>query len=75
MRTNSVEIKAVDFRYEYITSSWENTIFLETENNRISNRLETIEIDGESYELKKVRRDSQGQLPPGILHERLIDHP
>jgi len=69
--SNDQEIKAVDYTWNYITSRWGNTIILNTRNNRVSDRLSTLQIEGESYYLKNVEA-ARIQFNCGYLFDRLI---
>jgi hypothetical protein len=73
LQVNSTEIKALNFRYQLVTSKWENTIIYETEDNRISNRLETIEIDGTGYSLHQSELVAPSEIPRGYLYSKLIE--
>ena len=69
---NSLEIKVVDYKWEYVVVPWKDTVLLETSDGRIGGRLEEIQIEGDIYKLKEIETDPGAQYPEGILHDFLI---
>ncbi|MGB2896775.1 MAG: hypothetical protein WBB65_11505 [Anaerolineales bacterium] len=69
---NSLEIKAVDYKWEYVVVPWKDAVILETDNSRIVRRLESVELDGATYELKKPETDQTTKFPKGYLYDVLI---
>jgi len=69
---NSNELKAVDFQWEYVITAWDRTVILETTGNRVSRRLESIELDGESYSLKSLNPIQQ-TLKENTLYYYLLE--
>jgi len=69
---NSLEIKAVDFKWEYVVVPWNDTVILETSKGRVVRRLEELQIDGEPYILKRIEIDPIVQYPEGILYAYLV---
>jgi hypothetical protein len=69
---NSHEIKAVDYKWEYVIVPWNDTVILETSEGRVISRLEEIRIDGDIYMLKEIKTDPSAQYPEGILYRYLI---
>ena len=60
---NSIEIKALDFMWEYVVVPWDDVILLETEEGAVSNRLETVQLNGVEYPLNMYERDGSLTLP------------
>ena len=69
---NSDEIKAVDYKWEYVVVPWKNAVILETDDGRIIRRLESVELDGATYDLKKPEYDQTAKFPQGYLYDDLI---
>jgi hypothetical protein len=69
---NSLEIKAVDYKWEYIVVPWKDTVILETSGGRVVSRLEEFQIDGDIYKLKQIETGPSVQYPEGILYKYLI---
>jgi vacuolar-type H+-ATPase subunit I/STV1 len=69
---NSLEIKAVDYKWEYVVVPWNDTVILETSEGRVVNRLEEFQIDGDIYKLKEIETDPRVRYPEGILYKYLI---
>ncbi|MFA9404810.1 MAG: hypothetical protein ACERKX_03245 [Anaerolineales bacterium] len=69
---NSREIKAIDFKWEYVVSPWENVILLETEDGRVVNRVETITIDGVEYAIKPFDGGFPVAYTEGFIYKDLI---
>jgi hypothetical protein len=70
---NSLEIKAVDYQWEYVVVPWKDTVLLETSGGRVVNRLEKIQIDGDTYILKRVETGPSVPYPEGVLYDYLIN--
>ena len=68
---NDLEIKAVDYTWNYITSPWADTVILTTQDNRAANRLSTIQIEGENFSLKDDEA-ARVQFGCGYLFHSLI---
>lgn len=68
---NSDEIKAVDFKWEYVVVPWKDAVILETDDGRIVRRLESVELDGATYDLKKTENDQAAKFPKGYLYDVL----
>jgi hypothetical protein len=73
VQANSLEIKALNFRYELVTSRWEDTIIYETKNNQISNRLWSIDLGGKIYQLKQSDLSTDSGARPGVLHDEFVE--
>ena len=73
LQVNSAEIKALNYRYQLVTSKWDNTIIFETKGNRISNRLRTIEIGGTEYSLNQSELAAPPDFHRGFLYPILIE--
>ena len=69
---NSLEIKAVDFSWEYVVVPWKDTVILETSEGRVVSRLEECQIDGDIYKLKEIETGPGVLYPEGILYRYLI---
>jgi hypothetical protein len=69
---NSREIKAIDFKWEYVVAPWENVILLETEDGRVVNRVETITIDGVEYAIKPYDVGLSAGYTEGFIYKDLI---
>ena len=69
---NSREIKAIDFKWEYVVAPWENVILLETEDGRVVNRVETITIDGVEYAIKPFDVGFPAIYTDGFIYKDLI---
>jgi len=69
---NSHEIKAVDYKWEYVIVPWNDTVILETSEGRVVSRLEELQIDGAIYKLKEIETNPGVQYPEGILYQYLI---
>ena len=69
---NSDEIKAVDYKWEYVVVPWKDAVILETDDGRIVRRLESVELDGATYDLKKPENDQTAKFPKGYLYDALI---
>jgi len=69
---NSLEIKVVDYKWEYVVVPWNETVILETSEGRVVNRLEEFQIDGDIYKLREIETDPSVQYLEGILYRYLI---
>lgn len=69
---NSSEIKAVDYKWEYVVVPWKDAVILETDDGRIVRRLESVELDGATYDLKKPENDQTTKFPKGYLYDVLL---
>jgi hypothetical protein len=69
---NSREIKAIDFKWEYVVAPWGNVILLETEDGRVVNRVETITIDGVEYAIKPFDVGLPADYTEGFIYKDLI---
>ena len=69
---NSREIKAIDFKWEYVVAPWGNVILLETEDGRVVNRVETITIDGVEYAIKPFDGGLPAGYTEGFIYKDLI---
>ena len=69
---NSLEIKAVDYSWEYVVVPWQDTVILETSEGRVVNRLEEFQINGDIYKLKEIETYPRVHYPEGILYRYLI---
>ena len=69
---NSLEIKAVDYKWEYVIVPWNETVILETSEGRVVNRLEEFQIEGDIYKLQEIDPDPGVQYSEGILYRYLI---
>ena len=70
---NSLEIKVVDYQWEYVVVPWKDTVLLETSGGRVVSRLENIQIDGDTYILKRVETGPSVPYTEGVLYDYLID--
>jgi hypothetical protein len=70
---NSIEIKALDYMWEYVVVSWDDVILLETEGGLVSNRLETLQLDGVDYSLNRYERDGSLTLPKTRLYPYFVN--
>ena len=69
---NSLEIKAVDYKWEYVVVPWNDTVILETSEGRVVSRLEEFQIDGDVYKLKEIETGSRVRFLEGVLYDDLI---
>jgi len=69
---NSLEIKVVDYQWEYVVVPWKDTVLLETSGGRVVSRLEEIQIDGDTYKIKRFEPDTSVRYPEGVLYDYLI---
>ncbi len=69
---NSLEIKVIDYKWEYIVVPWKDTVILETSGGRVVRRLEEFQIDGDIYKLKEIETDPRVRYPEGILDKYLV---
>lgn len=68
--TNRMELKAVDFKWEYVVVPWQKAIVLETRDGRVLQRLAELELGDDQHDLKP--EDAGQQYPQGYLHGQLI---
>jgi hypothetical protein len=73
LQVNGQEIKAVDFSWTLVTSPWDKTVILTTENNKVSGRIETLEYEGVIYALKVISQESREPLACGYIYDWLIE--
>jgi hypothetical protein len=69
---NSTEIKAVDFKWEYVIVPWQDVVILETAGNEAVRRLDEVELGGETYRLRKASGDKRPSFGQGFLYGELI---
>lgn len=73
--TNTSEIKAVDYRYEYVVVPWANTVVVETAAETVSNRLSSVVLMGVRYPLKELSTSAPITRSTGVLPTALISGP
>jgi hypothetical protein len=70
--TNPYEVKAVDFRWEYVVVPWSNSVILETQAGQAVSRLEELELGGGLHQLKPTEPVGRERFPRGFLYRELI---
>lgn len=68
--TNPIELKAVDFQWEYVVVPWQRAIVLETRDGQVVQRLENLELEGAQHDLKPARAGQP--YARGFLYDQLI---
>lgn len=70
--TNDLELKAVDFKWDYVVVPWQKTIVLETQEGQVVQRLEVLELADEQHDLKL--EDGAQSYSQGLLYRQLIEN-
>lgn len=71
--TNPIELKVLNFEWEYVVTSWERTIILETEGGQVSGLLDTLELQDTRHRLRPRSNAVAGGIKPGPLYSELIN--
>jgi hypothetical protein len=70
--TNSYEIKAVDFTWEYVVVPWIRAVVVETHAGAVVNRLQDLTLQAERHLLKPLPALESSSPQKGLLFEELI---
>ena len=71
--SNTFEIKAVDYAWEYVVVPWENVILLETEDGEVIRRSDHVQLGDRTYPIDALDQVDTARSIPGFLYTRLIE--
>ena len=69
---NPLEIKAVDYQWEYVVVPWEDTTLLATSDGRAVERIAEVEFRHNRFELSVPVGSTTPPFPSAILYDELI---
>jgi hypothetical protein len=69
---NQLEIKAVDFKWEYIVVPWDKAILVETLNGWVMQRVSEVEFQGDNFRLDSEPLLGEEPFHPGALYEEFL---
>lgn len=70
--TNPTEVKALNYRWEYLVVPWEEFILLSTEGGRITSQETAVTIDGVSHQLSPLKAGSPIPYEKSFLYDYVI---
>lgn len=69
---SQLEIKAVDFKWEYIVVQWDKAILVETLNGWVMQRVSEVEFQGDNFRLGSEPLLGEEPFPPGAFYEEFL---
>jgi len=69
---NQLEIKAVDFKWEYIVVPWDKAILVETLNGWVMQRVSEVEFQGDNFRLGSEPLLGEEPFHPGAFYEEFL---
>jgi hypothetical protein len=71
--TNPLELKAVDFAWEYVVVPWDRVVLLETMEGEVGGRASQVQIGGATYSIDPLNQVNSVPIRPGFLFSQLIE--
>ena len=69
---NQLEIKAVDFKWEYVVVPWDKAILVETLNGWVMQRVSEVEFQGDDFRLGSEPLLGEEPFHPGAFNEEFL---
>lgn len=69
---NQLEMKAVDYQWEYVVVPWSDAVLLSTLGGMAVGRIEEVELGENQFELPKPANPSAPVFPRGLLYDELV---
>ena len=70
---NPLELKAVDYAWEYVVVPWDRVVLLETMEGEVGGRATQVEIEGARYLIDLPDQVDAAPFRPGFLFSELIE--
>ena len=69
---NPLELKAVDYKWEYIVVPWNDAVLLSTSAGMAVGRIEEVELGEDHFSLARPANPSAPVFPRGLLYDELV---
>jgi hypothetical protein len=70
---NPLELKAVDYAWEYVVVPWDRVVLLETLAGEVVGRASHVQIEGATYSIDPLNQVDGVPIRPGFLFSELIE--